>query len=85
MSKKNKLIARLQERPKDFTWSETCALMGACGFALKNRSGSRRLFIHSETKLKVGLHEPHSRPGLLPYELDLLIDGLTEVGEIQET
>jgi len=58
--------------------------MRACGFELKNRDGSRRMFIHSETRRKVGMHEPHSRPALLQYELNLLIDGLKEIGEIKE-
>lgn len=84
MARKDKLIARLRSGPKDFTWAEACTLMGACGFELKNRGGSRRMFIHTETRRKVGMHEPHSRSALLPYELDLLIDGLREVGEIKE-
>lgn len=84
MARKDKLIARLLSDPKDFTWDETCTLMKACGFELKNRGGSKRMFIHVQTRRKVGMHEPHSRPALIRYELDLLIDGLKEVGEIKE-
>jgi hypothetical protein len=84
VARKDKLIARLQTKPKDFTWDETCTLMRACGFELKKRDGSRRMFIHQGTHVKVGIHEPHSRPALLPYELDYLIDGLKQVGEIPE-
>lgn len=84
MARKDKSIERLRSKPRDFTWAETCALMRACGFALENRGGSRRMFRHEETGIKVGIHEPHSRPALLPYEIQLLIDALIEVGEIRE-
>jgi len=83
MAKTDILIARLRSKPKDFAWSEACTLMKQCGFTLQNRKGSRRMFIH-HTGLKVGIHEPHSRPALLPYELDYLIDGLKAVGVIKE-
>jgi HicA-like toxin of HicAB toxin-antitoxin system len=69
-------------RPKDFTWDEACSLMAASGFSLTKRSGSRRLFTHIESKLKVAMHEPHSRPNLAPYQLDLLIEGLKGTGQI---
>ena len=83
MARKDKLIARLLGRPTDFTWSEACTLMSACGFEMQNRKGSRRMFVHGETRFKVGMHEPHSRPALLPYEIDLLLDGLKSVGEVK--
>ncbi len=83
MAKRDILLARLLSRPKDFTWAEACTLMKNCGFTLENRKGSRRMFIHL-TGLKVGIHEPHSRPALLPYELDYLIDGLKAVSAIKE-
>jgi hypothetical protein len=82
VGRKDKLIARLMTRPKDFTWSEACSVMSGSGFKLTNRAGSRRLFTHVESKLKVSMHEPHSRSNLLPYELDLLIDGLKGTGQI---
>lgn len=82
VARKDKLIARLLTKPKDFSWSEACTVMIGSGFALTNRGGSKRLFTHVETKLKVSLHEPHSRPHLLWYELDYLIDGLKESGQI---
>lgn len=42
------------------------------------------MFTHSETRLKVGMHEPHNRSNLLPYELDLLLDGLKGTGQITD-
>ena len=32
MGKKDKLIARLKTRPKDFTFNEAKTLMGLCGY-----------------------------------------------------
>lgn len=82
VARKDKLITRLLSKPKDFTWGEACTVMIASGFALTNRAGSRRVFKHVESKLKVSMHEPHSRTHLLPYELDYLIDGLKGTGQI---
>ena len=84
VARKDKLILRLKSKPKDFAWSEACAVMSACGFELQNRKGSRRMFTHIETRLKVSIHEPHSRPNLLPYELDALLDGLKGTGQITD-
>ncbi len=84
MARKDKLLARLRARPRDYTWAEGCSVMAAHGFSLENRSGSRRMFRHEMSGAKVILHEPHNRPHLLPYEIALLIDGLKEVGVIIE-
>lgn len=84
MARKEKLVDRLRGKPKDYTWSEACAVMKACGFELYNRGGSRRMFRHTRTRRKVILHEPHPRPTLLAYQMELLIEGLREVGEIRE-
>lgn len=84
MSKKAKLLARVLTRPKDFTWDEACSLMRACGFELKKRPGSARMFVHAATGRKVRLHEPHPRPTLLPYMLDELLEGLIAVGELSD-
>lgn len=84
MARKSKLLARLCERPKDFTWDEACTLMRQCGFSLQNRKGSARMFVHDTTKQKVRLHEPHPRPTLLPYMVEALIQALKDAGEIEK-
>src|SRR5665213_2769571 len=84
MSRKSKLLTRLRERPKDFTWGEACTLMKQCGFALKNKSGSGRMFVHVTTKQKVRLHEPHPENTILPYMVNALIEALTVAGEIKD-
>lgn len=84
MSRKSKLIARLCGRPKDFTWDEACTLMKQCGFGLKNRSGSARMFVHVQSHQKVRLHEPHPQNTLLPYMVDRLIEALQDAGDIEK-
>ena len=82
MSKKHKLIDKLQSRPANFTWDEAVKLMGLCGFELLNRSGSARMFVHAATRTKVRLHEPHPQRTLLPYMIDAIEDGLKAAGEL---
>jgi predicted RNA binding protein YcfA (HicA-like mRNA interferase family) len=82
VSKKSKLLERLQQRPKDFTWEEACTLMRQCGFALVKNRGSARMFRHPRTGQKVRLHEPHPENTLKRYALDDLIEALTNAQEI---
>lgn len=85
MSKKEKLLERLQARPKDFTWAEACRLMRQHGYELSNaRRGSSRTFYNAERQHVVGLHEPHNRDFLLRYELDALIDALRTIGVLTQ-
>lgn len=86
MSRKDKLIAKLKSRPKNFTWDETTTLMSACNFKLMNArgGGSGRMFVHQATRQKVRLHEPHPQNTLLPYMLSELIEALICAGEIEE-
>jgi hypothetical protein len=82
VSKKSKLLEKLCAKPKDFTWDEASSLLKSCGYKLRNGAGSRRMFIHPTTHLKIGLHEPHPQNTLLPYMIDLLIEGLKAAGEL---
>lgn len=82
MSKKQKLIDRVQGLPKDFTWDEAVKLMKLCRFDLIKNDGSRRTFRH-KSGLKVSVHQPHPQPSLPRYALEILIDGLKNVGEIK--
>lgn len=59
MSKIDKAIARLRATPKDFAWDELKRVMAHFGFDLKNGTGARVKFVHSETMLVINLHQPH--------------------------
>lgn len=83
MSRKSKLIERLQQRPRDFTWDEMCSLMKMCGFTLLKGAGSRRKFVHETTRTKVFIHQPHPNPVLKSYAINELIETLRRTGHIQ--
>ena len=77
------MLSRLLGRPRDFTWDEACTLMKQCGYVMKNRKGSARMWVHVRSRLKVRLHEPHPENTLLPYMVKELIEALKDSGEIE--
>lgn len=80
MSRKQKLIAKLKSKPKDFTWNELVTLLKALGYRELRRGstgGSRRRFAH-ETAAMISLHRPHPRPELKAYQLDLVLETLVQ-------
>jgi len=49
MGRKEKLLERFQQRPKDFTWDELTGLLKSLGYVEKmtgKTGGSRRRFVH---------------------------------------
>jgi len=81
MSKKEKLLKRLQTIPKDFTFNETCALLKSCGYIISSggkTSGSRVKFYLG--KKIFAMHKPHPRNELLEYQVKELISELEEEG-----
>jgi predicted RNA binding protein YcfA (HicA-like mRNA interferase family) len=83
LSQKQKLIEKLLRKSSNFTWNECVSLMSACDFTLHHKKGSSRVFIHEVTRLKVLLHEPHPSKTLLPYAIEILIEGLKQSGELR--
>ena len=84
MSKKEKLLLRLQERPKDFTWDELTTLLKSLGYTpwkTGKTGGSRRRFLHP-TAPPISLHKPHPRNTLKRYAIDDIIEKLTNEGMI---
>lgn len=76
MSKKQKLIARLLQKPKDFTWGELKTLLSYLGFEEQNKvktGGSRRCFENKEG-VPIWFHEPHPNKILKMYMIKQLID-----------
>ena len=81
MSQKDKLIARMTAKPKDFTFDEARALLELCGYYMSNAgktSGSRVFFVRGKKIFR--MHKPHPRKELLPYQVKELIDELKQEG-----
>lgn len=83
MGKKEKLIARLKSKPKNFTFDELETLLGLLGFNRENAgktSGSRVRFI--KDNIPITLHKPHPRKELLEYQVKQILEALTKEGLI---
>ena len=82
MSKKEKIIERLKSKPKDFTYDEAKQVLNMFGFIENNKgktSGSKVVFINEDNK-KIELHKPHPSKILKPYQIEIIIRALKEVG-----
>jgi hypothetical protein len=80
MGRREKLVARLKSRPKDFTWDELVRLLEGLGYAeaaTGKTGGSRRRFIH-ETAPTIALHKPHPGSIVKMYVIDDVLGILTE-------
>ena len=79
MSKKEKLIDRIQELPKDFTFNELDTLLTYFGFEHSNKgktSGSRVKFYHSEKQKQYLAHKPHPSSIIKEKALKDIVDFL---------
>jgi hypothetical protein len=84
MSRRDKLIARLRSRPKDFTWEELVRLLEGLGYIeakAGKTGGSRRRFVHPSAPL-IALHKPHPGNIVKMYVIDDVLRVLTEEGLI---
>lgn len=80
MSKKEKLIARLLGKPKDFHYDEAKVLLEYFGFEERNKgktSGSRVEFANGNNTIL--LHKPHPNGELKSYQVKQLIETLKEL------
>ena len=82
MSKADKLLQRLCNKPRDFTWDELRALLSGFGFRMHAGSGSSRKFIHVSTQVTLMLHEPHPGNILKSYQVRAVLDLLRAEGYI---
>ena len=80
MSRFEKVLLRLKSKPRDLTWKEIQTILSHLGYEEVKGSGSRRKFVHLETKISINLHEPHPKPVLKMYAIDLVINHLKEEG-----
>ena len=79
MSKIENLIVRVQSNPADFTWEELIKLLTHYGFDELSKgktAGSRRAFVHLETKQIIRLHKPHPGNILKQYQLKEILGPL---------
>jgi hypothetical protein len=79
---KEKLIRRLKERPKDFTFEEAETLLGYFAYRPSQKgktSGSRVMFVSPE-HAPILLHKPHPRKELLDYQVRQLLEALKQEG-----
>ena len=82
MSKKEKLLERLLLHPKDYTFEELTVLLSRFGYNLKTAGktgGSRVTFANGDGDY-IRLHKSHPRNILKQYQVDDVIDALTERG-----
>ena len=84
MGKKEKLIKRFVNCPKDFTWEEAKTLLTSLGYTLRNKgktSGSRVIYI-CEGRKPLLLHKPHPSNIMKEYTLKQLYKDLKDEGLI---
>jgi predicted RNA binding protein YcfA (HicA-like mRNA interferase family) len=80
MTRREKLIARFQSRPADFTWDELVRLLEGIGYvevSTGKTGGSRRRFVHSTAPV-IALHKPHPGNIVKRYVIDLVREVLEE-------
>ncbi len=85
MSKIEKIINKLKDKPKDFTYEELKKLLTNIGFYEYNKgktSGSRVIFINKNNGTKIELHKPHPSNVLKMYVIKNLLNKLKEMGVI---
>ena len=81
VSKKDKLVARLLKKPKDFTFEELVALLGYLGYTQVQAGktcGSRVAFSNGSDYIR--LHKPHPRNILKAYQVNEIVLHLQERG-----
>lgn len=83
MGRKEKLIARFESIPADFTWNELCSLLNGLGYEMQTGSGSRRKFYKSTTGHIISLHAPHPGSIVKKYALRQVLATLRETGELK--
>lgn len=85
MASKEKLLARLRAKPKDFTWKELVQVLTNAGFEVISGSGSRYKFVHREEKDKVLIaHKPHPENTVKSYIIKRTIEILESIGDGNE-
>ena len=81
MSKRDKLINRLLNKPRDFTFDEMVTLLSYFEYKLKQGgTGSGVKFIRENSNDVINFHKPHPNGVLKKYVLDQVIEKLRKDG-----
>ena len=84
MSQKDKLIAELKAKPRNFTFDDAESLLKYFDYVRSDKgktSGSRVMF-KCDKRASIMLHKPHPRKELLEYQVKQLIEVLEQEGLI---
>ena len=82
MGKREKLIARLNRVPVDFSWQELTTVLKLPGYREMQGTGSRVKFDNGNTDQSINLHKPHPGNTVKRYALRQLLDKLEQRGLI---
>ena len=85
MSRRDKLIQRFEQLPKDFTWNELVRLFEIFGFTINNKgktSGSRIVFEKDEYSFDI--HKPHPSNIIKEYVMKKALMFLRDNNFIQD-
>lgn len=85
MSQIDKLIAKLTKVPssKDFSWLQLQKVMKHFGYKELEGDGSRKKFVHPETKHKVLLHKRHPDSTLIGPQIEDIVESLKSQGYLK--
>ena len=84
MGRKDKLLERLQRRPKDFTWDELTSLLKILGYTKRKTGktgGSRTRFVHPVAP-PITLHKPHPNNIIKKYVVIDILEHFRKEGII---
>ncbi len=78
MSTIEKLIGQLLSRPTDMRFNQVETLLRHLGYELFEGRGSRVKFKNEEMNSIISFHKPHGSNSLKLYQIDQIIEKLTE-------
>ena len=84
MGRKEKLLERLQRKPRDFTWDELISLLKILGYTRKKTGktgGSRTRFVHPVAPT-ITLHKPHPNNIIKKYVINDILEHFKKEGMI---
>lgn len=81
MSKKNKLLEKLQAipAPKDFSWDDLVTVMTRAKFVNRCNGGSHYIFEH-ESGFRFSMSKTHPGGILKSYQIKAAIEALKQIG-----